>query len=339
MNSLSPTLYPWQQRAWQYLLQYRNADKLPHAIIVTGPSDIGKTHLAYQWAHSLLCETPASDTQQACGHCKSCILLANQTHPDYLEICPEAVGKPIKVDQIRALTGFVALTRHQSPYRLVIIRPAEQMNTNAANSLLKTLEEPPENTLLILVTSQSGHLPATIKSRCQQLKLKTPEPAQSKAWLHERFPASADIDFALSASHFAPLAAEQLLGSDAVLQCSEYFSDWLKIAKKQANPTHIAEKWLKQEAIFPINLVYTWLVDVLRVKADCHTSDLVKVLNPVTSTELAEMTQHISVKRLFGLYDKLLELIRFENSSLNKQLQLESLFIQWNLIANSKQGN
>lgn len=174
--------YPWQKAQWRQLWQRHRNGQLPHALLLHGPEGIGKEDFAHLAANSLLCEQ-TSESGQACGECKSCQLLASDNHPDFVSLQPEETGKAIKVDQIRELIQLMTLSPHFSGYRTVLISPAEQMNMAAANSLLKTLEEPQENTVIILVTSQLSRLPATIRSRCQMLRFAMPDKTLALSWL------------------------------------------------------------------------------------------------------------------------------------------------------------
>ena len=130
-----------------------------------------------------MCEQPL--VYKACGECKSCQLIKAESNPDFIKISPEEEGKAIKVDQIRGLIEKIALTSHGKTYRVIIISPADALNINASNSLLKTLEEPPANTILILITDKPSKLMATIRSRTQMIRFELPDTEQSMRWLSE----------------------------------------------------------------------------------------------------------------------------------------------------------
>ena len=141
--------YPWQLQEWQQLSQQIAAKKLPHALMFAGAKGIGKRHLAEALAQLLLCLSPIEGTP--CGKCRGCMLNKAQNHPDLIVISPEEGAKGIKVDQVRALIEDLGKTAQQGGYKVVVLEPAEAMNANAANALLKSLEEPAASTLLILV--------------------------------------------------------------------------------------------------------------------------------------------------------------------------------------------
>ncbi len=345
---LSPQLYSWQQKDWQHLLQYQNTKKIPHALLLTGNKGLAKFEFAILWANTLLCETLShmellDNMAMACGHCTACELFAANTHPDFMLIQPEEEGKAIKVAQIRKLVEFVSLTQSRSNRRVIVISPAESMNMNAANSLLKTLEEPPENTLIILVSSKPHSLPATIRSRCQHFPVSTADTATMQSWLAQAGQYSQDeVDLALSLTENSPVNAQFYLDSAILRINDELLNDWKMLASGQAKPTAIAEKWLKQPENVPIRLVYTWLVDMIRYHSlnQGHSrplDDNARVLfYHKGDTSLQKLAISIPVKRLFVIYDKVIEILKLGHTSLNKQLHLESLLIQWSLIAQSK---
>jgi len=347
----NPILYPWQMTDWQQLLQYRNMKKLPHALLLTGKKGMAKFELAMLWAKSLLCETLANEASlnsdsRPCDHCAECKLFSATTHPDFYLIQPEEEGKAIKVGQIRKLVEFVSLTRTRSPLRVIVINPAEAMNINAANSLLKTLEEPPENTLIILVSSIPYALPATIRSRCQQFAVSATDIGLMREWLAVKGQYSSEqLDLALSLTENSPINAQFYLDSSILSIGEELLKDWQMLALGKAKPSIIAEKWLKQAENVPIRLVYTWLVDMIRYHSiammvetgrDNTFGDSTKFFYHNDNVVLQTLAKAIPVKRLFVMYDKVIEALKLANTSLNKQLQLESLLIQWSLIAQRK---
>jgi DNA polymerase III subunit delta' len=183
-----PALLPWQHAAAAAALAARS--RWPHALLVTGRRGIGKRSLALYFAQALLCEEPRADGS-ACGRCASCGYIVAGAHPDLRLIEPveyDEDGEPksvdaIVVDRIRELIEFTQLTAHRHRAKVALIAPAEAMNAAAANALLKTLEEPPRGTYLLLVSEQSGRLPATIVSRCRLLPAPEADAERAIAWL------------------------------------------------------------------------------------------------------------------------------------------------------------
>ena len=141
-NTTITRVYSWQENQWQNYLKARAADHLPHALLLTGCDGIGKSEFATLLANSLLCEQVDSEGY-ACGECKSCKVKKSNAHPDFKHVGLPDGKQQIPVNAIRELTDFLILSRSYGGYRVVVISAADKMNINAANSLLKSLEEPP----------------------------------------------------------------------------------------------------------------------------------------------------------------------------------------------------
>ena len=195
-------LYVWHKSHWSDL-RTQFSGGLPHALLIHGPEGVGKLALAEHLAQSMLCE--AEDVEQApCGRCDGCRWFAADSHPDYRRVEPEALArqpagetednaepatrsaKPsseIKIDQIRALDGFLSVVSHRAGRRVALIHPAEAMNANAANALLKALEEPPGQAHFILVSHRPARLLATVRSRCVAVPVGVPDRRAAEDWL------------------------------------------------------------------------------------------------------------------------------------------------------------
>ena len=222
-------IYPWLSTHWKFFQQRLGLDKLAHALMIEGPEGIGKTALASAMVARLLC---LEDGEFACGHCRSCKLLAGGAHPDCFHLQPEEDSDVIKVDQVRALIGKLNLTTSISERKLAFIRPAEAMNAAAANALLKSLEEPAGNTVLILVSDNPGRLPVTIRSRCQSIAIYQPDSRLVLDWLQASSSKPAEkVRDALQAAGGSPLRAARYLDSpdlDAFAQVRQGLANALK---------------------------------------------------------------------------------------------------------------
>jgi DNA polymerase III subunit delta' len=212
--------FPWHREFLSRLASDR--EHMPHALLVQGREGIGKAEFARALAASVLCEAPRSGL--ACQACESCHWFSQGNHPDYREIVPESATEDdeeevadtkekaksvfIKIEQIRAVADFLTLSTHRAGFRVLLLHPAESLHPNAANSLLKSLEEPPPGTLIILVSDRPARLLATLRSRCRKLVLPTPPREQALAWLEAQ--GLANPGTALAAAGGAPLLAVQL---------------------------------------------------------------------------------------------------------------------------------
>lgn len=203
--------YPWHDASWAALVAQQRAGILPHALLVAGAADTGKLCFARAFAALTLCLDARGS---ACGQCRSCRLLAAGSHPDLMSLQPEEPGKAIRIDAVRELREFCAGRPHQGGWRVILIEPADALNVSAANALLKTLEEPGERTLLLLVSAHPGRLPATVRSRCRLLRLARPEPARVLPWLRERIAPEIDAQALLMQADGRPLRALELASGD-----------------------------------------------------------------------------------------------------------------------------
>jgi DNA polymerase-3 subunit delta' len=220
-------IYPWQTEVWKRLREL--SERLPNALLIHGPRGVGKLALAEHFAQRLLCEAP--DQEQApCGRCEGCRWFLAGSHPDFRRVEPESMApkrepedaeeaqevparaaKPsteIKVEQIRSLDGFLNLRSHRGRRRLALVHPAEDMNPNSANALLKGLEEPPGSAVFVLVSHRPARLLPTVRSRCVALPLTLPDRSSSMAWLESEGIDEADRWLAYASG--APLRAAEL---------------------------------------------------------------------------------------------------------------------------------
>ena len=204
-------IYPWLSGHWSFFIQRLESDRLAHAQMIEGPQGVGKNTLASAMVAKLLCR---EDLPRACGQCRSCSLLAGAAHPDYFELRPEEGSEFIKVDQVRAMIAKLDLTTSISERKVAYIHPAERMNAAAANALLKSLEEPAGDAVLILVSDNPSRLPVTIRSRCQAISVKQPATRDVLGWLEQGSGKTPELaEAALLAAGGSPLRALQYLES------------------------------------------------------------------------------------------------------------------------------
>ncbi len=320
--------YPWQQEIWN-LFKYRlDSDKVPHAILLSGPAGMGKQHFARYLAASLLCHSDDKDNHQPCQQCKSCNLLKAGNHPDLDYLFPEEEGKLIKVEQIRELITTINLKSQLERYKVAIIDPADNMNRNAANTLLKTLEEPAAQSVLILISQVKSRLPVTIRSRCQTINFKPVQFEQIKSWLKEQ--PLEDLSLAqnaLAMAKGAPLECLRILSENEINRCRELVSELETIVKQKSDPVRTAERWNSEGA----DNIFRWLLYIF------HELACMKAVNDRPGTGivppeiLKRLTNHMDLYRLVQCYDKLSGNNALINSqiSYNAQGLLEDFIIYW----------
>tara|TARA_R110002110_G_scaffold213154_2_gene426267 strand:+ start:12733 stop:13767 length:1035 start_codon:yes stop_codon:yes gene_type:complete len=208
---------PWQGEAWNRLQEQLESGQLPHALMLAGPADIGKARLALALARLLLCHAPVAGHN--CGTCPGCRYSQSGSHGDFRWLQPEGKSKVIKIEQVRDAVAFAFRTAGFGSRKVLVLAPAEAMTTNAANALLKCLEEPAGDTHIILACERLQGVPATVRSRCQLLKLPLPPATQCLPWLDHLTgtrEASAEL---LHLAAGMPLRAERLYresGSDSL---------------------------------------------------------------------------------------------------------------------------
>lgn len=245
---------PWLERPWNEFAARLEQGRLPHALLVSGPEGTGKAELANAMMDGLLCEQAGAG---ACGSCRSCRLLAGGAHPDRFIVHPEEGKRIITVDAVRTLIEQMVLTTTISPNKVALIAPAEAMNANAANALLKTLEEPLGQAVIILLSHDPSRLPATIRSRCQLVAVHAPDTAQAVDWLvREESLDTASAALALEATAGSPLRAAALAGSEDLERYRRLLEELETLVGKPSRVSMLAADLAGLEAR---DLLWTWL--------------------------------------------------------------------------------
>ncbi|MFZ6046485.1 DNA polymerase III subunit delta' [Pseudomonas sp. CR3202] len=317
--------YPWQDSLWQHLA---GRPRHAHAYLLHGPSGIGKRALADRLMARLLCQSPAG--LDACGQCKSCLLLAANTHPDAFVLEPEEVDKAIRVDQVRELVEFVVQTAQLGGRKVVLLEPAEAMNLNASNALLKSLEEPSGDTVLLLVSHQPSRLLPTIKSRCVQQACPLPGKTQSLAWLGSALPDAApeELHELLVLAGGSPLSALRLEGQGVRAQRAEVVEGVKKLLKQQVGASQLAEGW---NAV-PLPLLFDWFCDWAQLMLRFQ---LTRDETGLGLADMRKVVQYLADKapqhKVLAMQDWLLQQRQkvLNKANLNRVLLLEALLVQW----------
>ncbi|GGO87058.1 DNA polymerase III subunit delta' [Marinobacterium nitratireducens] len=327
----SVEVYPWLQERWRHVTRLHEAGRLPHALIVSGVQGIGKRAFAGALARYLLCQAPRDG--EACGRCRSCVLHDSSGHPDLYELQPEEPGKPIRIDQVRELTVFLHSTAQQGGYRLVVLEPAEAMNVSAANALLKTLEEPGRETVLLLVSHRLGQVMPTIRSRCQRIDCHPPVPDLAAEWLAGRLQIdAAEARQLLGISLGSPIRALEYVQQDLVTLRRKFLAGLADILKQRRSALEVAQQLSKEDLELLLGWLYGWILDIVRVGATGDESYLrhTDVRNMLLA--VARRAGPHSLYRLADLvHEERLSLMQRQNP--NRQLLLERILLRWSELA------
>ena len=295
-------------------------DRLPHALLLIAPSGSGRRQFADALCGYLICR---SDATRPCGQCKQCLLYDSGNHPDVMVLAPEESSKNIKIEQIRRAIQFVAQTSNQADAtKLIIIQPAEGLGNAAANSLLKSLEEPPGKTLFILIAEPGANLLPTIRSRCQPVELETAREGLAMAWLTAHSSATTEqLRAALQLAPGRPLQALKLLEQGIPAWRAILEQNLLDLQHGKISPVEIAKTASTQPALRAIQ----YLQEI--------NSNACLALSSANKTE--------ALKVRLGFQQKLVPVIRqlSSTSNPNELLALEFVFAEYsNVIARLDQA-
>jgi DNA polymerase-3 subunit delta' len=256
--------------------------------------------------------------------------LAAGTHPDLRILEPEEEGKDIPVATVRAVGEFFALKGQYGGRQIVIINPAEAMNRFGANGLLKTLEEPTADALLILVTSQPSLLLPTIRSRCQHVVFQRPDDSIGLDWLKDHLgsePQSAAMASTLLAlANGAPLEALKLHQMGGLEVRQGLAEQWLQVVEGRGDPLKCAANWANLGLPRAVNWLSSWTMDLIRLKSGAD-SDV--ITNTDLQPQLQKLVQRLDLGRLFSHLEQITECSRWAGGQLNAQLALEDIMINW----------
>ena len=316
----------WHQSVFEQILSQHHTGRLPHALLLHGVAGIGKQQLTKALAETLLCDTPRGGI--ACGMCHPCQLAVAGTHPDFFQVQPEEDSRAIKIDQIRLLTEFSARTPALGGLRIMIVTPAEAMNRNAQNALLKTLEEPGPGTLLMLVSHQPASLLATVRSRCQQWTLPTPAPDVAQEWLGRHLTDPGLAAPLLMAAGGAPLRALAIEESDSFRQREKLLQALVDVARSPQTLTSAARLWSNSDVAAVLDAAWQWTHEALRLAAGVPGRG---AGDAAIAPLLAQLADQAGRQRLLRLADAILRARNLLRGTSNVQpgLLMEQLLLSF----------
>ena len=321
-NDVIAQVYPWQKNVWDTLTG--RFPKMGHGLLFYGKKGCGKDAFAQYFLAWILCQNRQLKNQP-CGECGSCQWLKSDTHPNYVHITTDEDNKKqnakIKIDKIRDLQPFVQQT--VDGWRVVVIEPAEALNTASANALLKTLEEPGDRTVIILLAEHYLKLPATIRSRLQHFALDRISAEQAEAYLQQNLP-DADLQMQqllMNLSNQMPLQAIELARSEWINLRQDFVNDWQKLVKQKNMPMAIATKWNKALSFSDFSQMFEYLLsDLICVKLNQAIKNL--------DLNFSDLPDQYNLESLFAIYTELQQSKKFIEQNVQANLVVDQLCIK-----------
>ena len=293
---------PWLEKEMASLRAAHQADRMPHALLIHEAPGAGGEWLA-NWTARMVLGTD------------------KDLHPDWVQVHPIEESKQIRIEQIRELGEELSLTSHQGGYKVGVISPADVLNRFAANALLKTLEEPPPRTVLILVVTQPSRLPATILSRCQRIRIAAPERSEAVAWL-DATRGKGNWNAVLDIVGEAPLLAAES-DPEAVVQIGTEVRRGLEDAVAgRSDPVATAERWSRAELPLRLRCFENWLTE--RIRTQGESPGFLTEVGAVTYLQRPQTV--LNIRGLFELLDGVRDLKSALDTPINRGLALETLF-------------
>ena len=315
-------LYPWQDKDYSKLVKI--VTNLPHALLINSIKHIGVEDLLQEFIAYLMCLSPQNN--RACGVCNACLLYKDGAHPDYFILDSleddDKKSKNITIDQIRRTLDFIALSSHIGRYKVVFIKDTSLLNQNSANSLLKTLEEPPQNTLFILLSYDLNRVLPTIKSRCYKYNITPPSPQASQQFIANN--STVNQEFWLGFYANAPLYVEALDANEleiALLALSRPSIENIYALSKLVDGDNFA---------FFIEFIAKWVNDLTSMKMHGNINYFIQ-----QQTAMQNLATRVNSVKIFELYDRIVSLMPWGNHPLNYKLQIENLLFKYQGVFSS----
>ncbi|CAE6895134.1 DNA polymerase III subunit delta' [Vibrio alginolyticus] len=261
---------PWLKPVWDNLKVGLDSNRIPGALLLQSEPGLGAEQLVESLSHALLCQNYSSE---ACGFCHSCQLVQSQSHPDLHWIKPEKEGKSITVDQIRASNRLAHESSQLNGYRVFVIEPADMMNESASNALLKTLEEPGEKCLFLLVTHNQERLLPTIRSRCQQWVVTPPSTEQAVQWLSAQG-ATKIPPYALKLNMGSPIKTLEAVNSGELEEYSAFENDLIEVLSSSVEDVSGCASYMAKNPDKALNWAWYLLTDAQKVQFGVYEDDI-----------------------------------------------------------------
>lgn len=299
-----PAVLPWQESLWQQVIAAHHCKRLAHALLLSGPSGVGKRNFAQRLAGLLLCQR---NEDSACGACPGCRQLIAGAHPGFVRLTREEGRRDISIDAVRTMCSALAMTSHDGRVKVAVLDPVDAMNQSGVNALLKTLEEP-SGGVLILISEFPLTLPATLRSRCQILRFPVPKAVETSQWLSAKFPGSsaANRAMALKLSRGAPFRAVAFLRNPDLMAAATLWQDMmLALLQGRYDPIDAASRIDSDQVATFLDWLAGWARDTL-----CNPGSV-----------------GVDRRLLAGLGQAAFDAVRLIKSNVKPQLVIEALLI------------
>ena len=325
--------YPWLKLPFEQLADMIVNHRAHHALLINYIQGSGEDELINLLVNRLICQS--SQQLQPCGQCHSCQLLLSQHHPDYYLITNEQGKQSISIDQIRSISTKVYEKSQQGGNKVIWIKHAALMTEAAANALLKTLEEPPENTYFILSDEHNSQLLPTIHSRCFSYFLAVPELEKSINWLkkqHSHSYSDNELATALLLSENAPLNAAILLQPEKWQQRKLFCEKLLELLPEN-NFWQLAKTFNNEDFLERITWFCALLGDALKAKQ--KVGRYIVNRDQVPLVRLIATKSHDEITSLYQLWLQARKVL-LSVAGLNKELMIYNVLAQSQLIGYQK---
>ncbi len=298
--------------------------RLSHAYLFTGPRKREKLEIARYFAKALNCTRPL-ENGDSCDQCAHCRRIDHGNFPDFQVV--GAPGESIKIDQIRSLQQFLAVRSQEAERKVYVLNGAENMTIQAANSLLKMIEEPPAPSVAILLAGHRGQLLPTIVSRCQEVAFPSPSPQELAAQLQQSGikPAYASI---LSRLEVDPEQAKALVEGEGFAEALNLVIQWgEEVIRQPVKATAILQALFQSgQEKWAFDLLILWIRDLLLIQMQQH--ELLAFVE--YRTQLTRQAGQWSQERLLFFLERFFGLQRLKKNNLNLQLAVEEImFASW----------
>jgi DNA polymerase-3 subunit delta' len=314
---------PW----FDQYLTHLDLELLHHAFLIGGKEGVGKRQFSLQLSQLILCKEKNED--MPCNACQPCKLFNSSNHPDFYTIKMEEGKKKISIKQVKELQTSFYESSFLNGNKVFLIENAEFLSKDASDSLLKVLEEPPENTYFIITSHRAKQLSATIQSRCSEVFINNPSKQEIENWLKQENISDENLKLALDLAPGRPLKIKELLDDNILDSRNNFITEISQLIKKGKNIISLSEEWPKDQRalVFKLEWMSNLMMDAIRYQITGDEKEI--------QTDTSAITMYLGQKVEFNILFELLTetntlwSLFIEGTNLKPDYQLQSLFINW----------